>query len=81
MLGSLSYFLGIKVKKDCEGMHLSQSKYILNLLKKTNMLECTDSLTPMSSTIKYRQELEEEEEEGGSLFEGITLYRSVNEAL
>lgn len=45
------------------------------------MLECNDNLTPVSSSIKYRQELEKEEEEGGSLFVGITLYISVNEAL
>lgn len=78
-LGSLSYFLGIKVKKDRAGMHICQSKYVQELLEKTNMKGCIESITPLSSSVKYT--LETEEEEGGQLFEDKTLYSSVIEAL
>lgn len=37
ILRSLSYSFITEVKRDCEGMHLSQSKSILDLLRKTNM--------------------------------------------
>lgn len=50
-LGSLSYFLGIKVKRDKEGMHLTLTKYIQDLLKKTNMLESKGSPTPISTSV------------------------------
>ncbi|KAH9688658.1 hypothetical protein KPL70_015204 [Citrus sinensis] len=34
-LGSLKYFLGIEVERIAEGMHLSQGKYITDLLQRT----------------------------------------------
>ncbi|KAH9725329.1 retrovirus-related pol polyprotein from transposon RE1 [Citrus sinensis] len=78
-LGSLSYFLGIEVKRDRAGMHICQSKYVQELLEKTNMKGCRESITPLSSSVKYT--LETEEEEGGQFFEDKTLYRSVIGAL
>lgn len=36
-LGQLYYFLGIEVEQYHQGLFLSQSKYILDLLLKTNM--------------------------------------------
>lgn len=38
-LGPLNYFLGIEIKRTTHAMYLSQSKYILDLLKKTNMAD------------------------------------------
>lgn len=31
-LGSLSYFLGVHVTRDKQGLHLNQAKYVLELL-------------------------------------------------
>lgn len=45
-LGSLHYFLGTEVYGSTNGMHLSQSKYILDLLTRTNMLDCKPVSTP-----------------------------------
>lgn len=39
-LGPLNYFLGMEVTRTSTGFHLSQFKYILDLLKKINMVEC-----------------------------------------
>jgi len=36
-LGSLSYFLGVHVHRDRQHLHLSQSKYIFDLLHRVNM--------------------------------------------
>jgi histone deacetylase 1/2 len=36
-LGPLSYFLGIQVHRNREGLHLHQSKYIVDLLNRANM--------------------------------------------
>ncbi|XP_042374409.1 uncharacterized mitochondrial protein AtMg00810-like [Zingiber officinale] len=50
-LGQLHYFLGIEVHHSDMGLHLSQTKYITNLLKKTGMFDSKPSDTPMSSTV------------------------------
>jgi hypothetical protein len=36
-LGPLHFFLGIEATWQTDGLHLSQQRYILNILKKTNM--------------------------------------------
>ena len=36
-LGEVDYFLGIQVKHTIDGLHLSQTKYVTNLLCKTKM--------------------------------------------
>lgn len=47
-LGSLHYFLDMEVYGSTNGMHLSQSKYILDLLTRTNMLDCKPVSTPIA---------------------------------
>jgi histone deacetylase 1/2 len=47
-LGALSYYLGIEVHAIDEGLALCERKYILNLLKKTNMVKAKACTTPMS---------------------------------
>ena len=48
-LGSLHYFLGIEAKPDSSNtsLFLTQSKYTIDLLKRTNMLECKPIDTPV----------------------------------
>ena len=49
-LGSLNFFLGIEVLPHENGVLLSQRRYILDLLKKTNMLEAKPFNTPMAAS-------------------------------
>lgn len=51
-LGELSYFLGIEVTKGSDGIALTQTKYVTDLLQKVNMQNCKGSSTPMSSSDK-----------------------------
>ena len=46
-LGNLKYFLGMEVARSKEGIHISQRKYVLDLLKETGMLGCKPSKTPI----------------------------------
>jgi hypothetical protein len=51
-LGPLSYFLGIQVTRDTTGLHLFQTKYITELLYKTNMSGAKPSKSPCTSGSK-----------------------------
>ena len=48
-LGPLHYFLGLEVQRSSAGLFLHQSKYILDLLQKTNMEGAKPCLTPLGS--------------------------------
>jgi histone deacetylase 1/2 len=48
-LGDLHYFLGIEVKKVCDGILLTQQKYTSDLLTQVGMINCKPMNTPMSS--------------------------------
>ena len=69
-LGSLSYFLGVQVCPFFDGIFLSQSKYMTDLLAHTNMLDCKPVATPMASK---RVSLSQTEE----LYLDITEYRRI----
>ncbi|KAK2354410.1 putative mitochondrial protein [Trifolium repens] len=74
-LGSLDYFLGIEVNKLPNGsLLLSQSKYIRDLLNKTNMLDSAPVSTPMQSTCKLHKD-------GSPALSDPFMYRSVVGAL
>ncbi|KAM1761158.1 hypothetical protein ACFX16_004068 [Malus domestica] len=49
-LGALHYFLGIEVKRSSKGIFISQTKYILDLLKKANMAGAKPCATPLSTS-------------------------------
>jgi hypothetical protein len=51
-LDELHYFLWIEVKKEKNGILLSQEKYISDLLRKAGMVNCKKVNTPMSTTEK-----------------------------
>ncbi|KAH9736625.1 retrovirus-related pol polyprotein from transposon RE1 [Citrus sinensis] len=73
-LGELNYFLGIQVVKNSSGLHLSQSKYIVDLLHKVNLQDCTPCSTPMAAGTSLTKSDSE-------LFDNATLYRSTIGAL
>ncbi|KAH9794830.1 hypothetical protein KPL71_005024 [Citrus sinensis] len=73
-LGLVSYFLGVEVSYTGHGMHLSQTKYIKDLLTKASMQNCKETETPFSTGYKLERIAK------GSLgaeFENPTLYRSL----
>ncbi|XP_062075375.1 uncharacterized mitochondrial protein AtMg00810-like [Humulus lupulus] len=47
-LGSMTDFLGFEITQGAYDIHLSQGKYMTDLLRKTNMLKCKSSPTPIS---------------------------------
>ncbi|KAL5542930.1 hypothetical protein UlMin_010640 [Ulmus minor] len=69
-LGPLHLFLGIGVKRDDTGMYLTQTRYVEELLKRTNMLSTSPCPTPVVIG-KPLIALD------GDLMENPTLYRSV----
>ncbi|KAH9646728.1 retrovirus-related pol polyprotein from transposon RE1 [Citrus sinensis] len=69
-LGEFNYFLGLEVTPSLEGLHLSQTKYIGDLLRKAQMLDSKGCQTPMSSTEKLTKDK-------GTPFENPSLYRSI----
>lgn len=48
-LGELNYFLGIDVNKTSNGLHISQAKYIADILVKHKMAYSSLVSTPMST--------------------------------
>uniref|UniRef100_A0A2N9J9Y4 Integrase catalytic domain-containing protein n=1 Tax=Fagus sylvatica TaxID=28930 RepID=A0A2N9J9Y4_FAGSY len=73
-LGALSYFLGIHVVRNSQGLHLSQSKYIVELLHRAHMIGAKPCSTPTASSSKL------------SLHDGVSLseateYRQIVGAL
>jgi len=69
-LGLMSYFLGLEVIQDQSGIHISQRKYVKDLLKNYNMINFKSTISPMNPNLKM------------SLFEesqlaDITAYRKL----
>jgi hypothetical protein len=73
-LGSLNFFLGIEVVPTAEGCLLSQNRYILDILRCTNMLACKPISSPMSTSTSLTAF-------EGTSFDDPTLYRSTVGAL
>lgn len=48
-LGSLSYFLGIHVLRNNQGLHLNQPKYVLDLLHRVDMIGAKPYAAPCTS--------------------------------
>ena len=48
----MHYFLGLEVWQSSEGIFLNQGKYVVEILKRFNMLECKAMATPMDSNLK-----------------------------
>jgi histone deacetylase 1/2 len=75
-LGDLHYFLGIEIKRDQEGLVLTQGRYAADILKWSGMSKYKPIDTPLSSTEKLSVT------EGSKLgIEDSTRYRSLVGAL
>ena len=48
-LGPLHYFLGIEVTSLHSGIHLSQTRYTVDLLNRSSMTDCKPCSTPVSA--------------------------------
>lgn len=73
-LGALNYFLGIQATTNVVGLHLSQSKYVADLLTKISTQDSTSCATPIAS----RSPLTKND---GVPFSDVSLYRSIVGAL
>ncbi|CAN6683923.1 unnamed protein product [Malus baccata var. baccata] len=71
-LGNIHYFLGIEVKRSAKGLLMHQSKYALDLLRKTDMLGAKPCATPVSTS---------KLDHFGTLLSDPTYYRSTVGAL
>ena len=49
-LGDLHYFLGVEVQYHAHGLFLNQRQYIVDLLRKTNMIDAKPANTPMATS-------------------------------
>ncbi|XP_015867116.2 uncharacterized mitochondrial protein AtMg00810-like [Ziziphus jujuba] len=68
-LGPLHFFLGIEVHRPHMGLHLSQTAYINELLRRTNMLDCKSNPSPTSTSAHLGASI-------GSPLSDVFLYRS-----
>jgi hypothetical protein len=55
-LGLMRYFLDIQVKQSPRKIFISQEKYVTNLLKKFNMIECKPIASLISANEKLHQD-------------------------
>lgn len=69
-LRDFNYFLGLEVTPSTEGLHLSQTKYVGDILKKAHMLESKGCNTPIGVADKLQKNK-------GNVFENPSLYRSI----
>ena len=51
-LGLMHYFLGLEVWKSPEGIFLNQGKYVVEILRIFDMLDCKAMATPMDTHLK-----------------------------
>ncbi|KAL5824955.1 hypothetical protein ACOSQ3_021018 [Xanthoceras sorbifolium] len=73
-LGQVHYFLGFETFRNSDGIYLTQTKYVHDLLAKTNVLNAKPCSTPICSSVKLSAAI-------GSPLAQLTVYRSVIGAL
>jgi hypothetical protein len=55
LLGELSFFLGLQICQRNQGIFISQTKYIREMLKRFRMEDCKPVTTPMQTSCKLRK--------------------------
>jgi Asp-tRNA(Asn)/Glu-tRNA(Gln) amidotransferase C subunit len=56
LLGELSFFLGLQICQRNQGIFISQTKYIREMLKRFKMEDCKQVITPMQTSCKLRKD-------------------------
>jgi hypothetical protein len=56
LLGELSFFLGLQICQRNQGIFISQTKYIREMLKRFGMEYCKLVTTPMKTSCKLRKD-------------------------
>jgi hypothetical protein len=56
LLGELSFFLGHQICQRNQGIFISQTKYIREMLKRFGMEDCKPIITPMQTNCKLRKD-------------------------
>ena len=69
-LGFMHYFLGLKVWQSPKGIFLNQGKYVVEILKRFDMLKCKTMATPMETNLKLLSD------ESSKLVD-VTQYRQI----
>src|SRR3954469_14949673 len=69
-LGQLTYFLGLEVQYQQEGIFVTQHKYVHDLIKLAGLANATMVDTPMEANAKYRRD-------EGTLLQAPTVYRKL----
>lgn len=73
-MGDLSYFLSVQVTRDKSGMHLSQTKYICDILSRAQLVSCKSCSSPIAACSPLSIH-------DGQLLESPSEYRSLVGAL
>jgi hypothetical protein len=50
LLGELSFFLGLRIRQSNQGIFISQTKYIREMLNRFRMEDCKSVITPMKTS-------------------------------
>jgi hypothetical protein len=56
LLGELSFFLGLQIRQSNQGIFISQTKYIREMLKRFRMEDCKLVITPMQTSCKLSKD-------------------------
>jgi hypothetical protein len=56
LLGELSFFLGLHIRQRNQGIFISQTKYIKEMLKRFGMEDCKPVITPRQTSCKLRKD-------------------------
>ncbi|KAL2230371.1 UNVERIFIED_CONTAM: Retrovirus-related Pol polyprotein from transposon RE1 [Sesamum indicum] len=51
-IGEARYFLGLEIARSCDGIYLAQTKYVLDIVADTGMMQAKAASTPLPSGIK-----------------------------
>ncbi|KAJ9552693.1 hypothetical protein OSB04_016738 [Centaurea solstitialis] len=57
MMGELTYFLGLQFKQSKKGIFINHGKYVFDMLKKFDLINCTPMKTPMAPPLKLDKDV------------------------
>ncbi|GJU43267.1 putative ribonuclease H-like domain-containing protein [Tanacetum coccineum] len=69
-MGELTFFLGLQVKQNKEGIFISQDKYVAEILKKFDLVNVKAAITPMETKVALTKDEE-------AIDVDVHLYRSM----